>query len=789
MKRILTIASGVLLLCSCINEYITDPGQNDDRLQEIPVEFTICGIDDTGTRSSISASETSVRDINIYAYSNGKLEKAAYFESTQSFVLSLAKDLTYNLYALSNMGRLTPPDLEEEMLRTKFSMGPMSYISGGFPMSWSRQGFTINESDPRVNVTLVRLVSKICFSLDRSALDDFSVTSVRLCQSASCVYPFALESKAESPSEVINGDYASPDDLNAINSGKGICFYAYENCQGVLLPGNPNADSKIPINIPANSRLCTYLEMTASFSGQYDGVDVSSNNVKYRFYLGADNCSDFNVKRNTDIRISLKVTQERIFDESWRVSYGEELPDVSYGLEILQEDVEIGLGLDSSLSANYYRIVDGTRDRNEDVTDYAAWTSSDESIATVSGGVVTGVSKGTATITATYNGYRSTSIITVKDVTSYRLNMSPENMNLVIGRSGKMTAVFATLLNGTQINGTEVSSKCVWKSSDSSVATVDGIGMITAVNFGTAEITAEYEGLTATGTVTVVPLITYELALSPGSLSIYKGASRLLSAIYKVYEDGVLQSSTDVTESATWSTGSSRTATVNKGYVTGVGLGSTKITASYNGLDATATVLVKGTPTLSLGWTSKTLERGDVITNTAIYNLNDGTSPKNVTSAAVWTTSNSGVATVGGGSITAQGPGTAIITASYNGIRSVCVVTVTEDVYIDPNAHVTSVYVTQVNLAENLWKIMLSIRFSNGTVIDDVPYKWNVTYAQNPEISTSTSSEDPIIYQTGGTNSLMEVGITTTKFYKDSNGSTRQFNILTTFSHSVDWKP
>ena len=792
MKRIMTIFSGILLLCSCTNAGIgdwSDSGKEDDSSQEIPVEFTICGMDTSGTKSSIAASETTVKDINIYAYSSGRLEKAAYFESRQSFVLTLAKGRAYNLYALSNMGRLTPPDLEEEMLRTKFSMGPMSYISGGFPMSWSQSGFTIHEGAPRVDIPLVRLVSKISFSLDKSALKDFRVTTVRLCQSASRVYPFEDESRAESPSEVINGDYASPDDLNAINSGEGIVFYAYENCQGVLLPGNPYADSKIPINIPSNSRLCTYLEITASFSGQYDGVAVSSDNVKYRFYLGADNCSDFNVKRNTDIKINLKVTEDRIFDESWRVSYGEELPDVSYGLEILQGDIEVGLGLNSPLSANYYRVVNGTRDQDTDVTDYAAWTSSDESIAAVTDGVVTGVSKGTATITATYNGYRSSSIVTVKDVTSYRLNISPADMNLVIGRSGKMTAVLATLLNGTQINGAEVSSKCVWTSSDSSVATVNDVGMITAVNFGTAEITAAYEGLTATGTVTVVPLITYELVLSPRSLSIYKGASSLVTATYKVYEDGQLQSATDVTASATWSTGSSRTATVDKGYITGVGLGSTKITASYNGLSATVSVLVKGTPTLTLGWTSKTLERGDVITNTAIYNLNDGSSPTSVTSSAIWTTSNSGVATVGGGVITAQGPGTAIITASYNGIRSICVVTVAKDVYIDPNAHVTSVYVTQVNLAENLWKIMLSIRFSNGTVIDDVPYKWNVTYAQNPEISTSTRGEDPIIYQTGSTNSMMEVGITTTDFYKDSNGATKQFNILTTFSHSVDWKP
>ena len=791
MKRIISIFSLIALTCSCV---IDDFGRDSDRKQEetaveIPVEFFIESIDTESVKSSIAASETVIRDINIYAYYNGKLEKAEYFEDVSSFTVSLIKERTYNLYALSNMGRLTPPMLEEDMLKTKFSMGSMSYINGGFPMSWLQNDFCVNGTSPKVDIMLIRLVSRIRFSLDRSEIGNFAVKSIRLCQSAVKVYPFGSDSRAEMPSEVGNGDYASAQDLKIINSGGNISFYAYENCQGVLLPDNPYAESKIPTSIPANDKLCTYLEMTASFSGTYDGVNVSSDNVKYRFYLGADNCSDFNVKRNTDINIHLKVTEDRIFDDSWRVDYGSELPEVDYGFEIVQPEAEVGLGLTTALSANFYRLVNGTRDQSTNVTDYAAWISSDESIATVSGSVITGVSKGTATITATYNGYRSTSVVTVKDVTSYRLNMSPESMNLVIGRSSKMTAVFATLLNGTQINGSEVSSKCVWTSSDTSVATVNGIGMVTGVNYGTTEITAVYDGLTATGIVTVVPLITYELVLNPGSLSIYKGASSLITAIYNVYEGGELKSSTDVTASASWSSGSSRTATVSKGYVTGVGLGTTSITATYNGLDATASVLVKGTPTLTLGWTSKTLKRGDVITNTAIYHPNDGSASTNVTSATVWATNNSGVATVGGGVITAQGPGTAIITASYNGIRSVCVITVAKEVYIDPNTHVTSVYATQINLAENLWKIMVSIRFSYGTVIDDVPYKWNVTYAQNPDISTSSRGEDPIIYQTGSTNSLMEVGITTTSFYKDSSGASRQFNILTTFSHSVDWVP
>ena len=84
---------------------------------------------------------------------------------------------------------------------------------------------------------------------------------------------------------------------------------------------------------------------------------------------------------------------------------------------------------------------------------------------------------------------------------------------------------------------------------------------------------------------------------------------------------------------------------------------------------------------------------------------------------------------------------------------------------------------------------MLSIRLSNGKVIDDVPYKWSVKYSQNPDIDTSAGGEDPIIYQTGSSSFMMEVGITTINAYKDSNGTLKQFNVQTTFSHSVDWKP
>lgn len=48
-----------------------------------------------------------------------------------------------------------------------------------------------------------------------------------------------------------------------------------------------------------------------------------------------------------------------------------------------------------------------------DVTEEASWTSSDQAVATVSAGFVTGVAAGSATVTATYQGQTGTSAVTV----------------------------------------------------------------------------------------------------------------------------------------------------------------------------------------------------------------------------------------------------------------------------------------------------------------------------------------------------------------------------------------
>ena len=109
------------------------------------------------------------------------------------------------------------------------------------------------------------------------------------------------------------------------------------------------------------------------------------------------------------------------------------------------------------------------------------WTSSDEKVAAVSGGIVTAKSGGTATITATtINGKKSSCEITVV-VPVTRVDM---NKNLIILTEGKSYALTATIAPGDATD-----KNLVWTSSNQEIATVSD-GKVKAVHEGSATITA-----------------------------------------------------------------------------------------------------------------------------------------------------------------------------------------------------------------------------------------------------------------------------------------------------------
>lgn len=133
-----------------------------------------------------------------------------------------------------------------------------------------------------------------------------------------------------------------------------------------------------------------------------------------------------------------------------------------------------------------------------------SWSSSNSSVATVSStGKVTAVNAGTATITATANdgsGVKAACSVTVKSRTI-------KVTGIALGKSSLSLTEGDTYTLSATVSPSNATDKSVtWKSSNTSVATVSTSGKVTAINAGTATITAtanDGSGVKATCSVTV----------------------------------------------------------------------------------------------------------------------------------------------------------------------------------------------------------------------------------------------------------------------------------------------
>lgn len=134
--------------------------------------------------------------------------------------------------------------------------------------------------------------------------------------------------------------------------------------------------------------------------------------------------------------------------------------------------VTIKLSGDSSVMINESILLSAKASDNS--TDFN-WDSSDENIAIVSEGIVTGISEGTVIITASLKSNSSIKakkeIIVTNNKKEYEIILSKEEVSLRVDES---TIVTAMVTPDTEL---------VWSSSDEKIATVDN-GKITGLNVG-----------------------------------------------------------------------------------------------------------------------------------------------------------------------------------------------------------------------------------------------------------------------------------------------------------------
>ncbi|GED29906.1 Ig-like domain-containing protein [Brevibacillus centrosporus] len=289
----------------------------------------------------------------------------------------------------------------------------------------------------------------------------------------------------------------------------------------------------------------------------------------------------------------------------------------------------------------------------EDVTQKADWTSSDSEVATVEAGLVTAVDSGKTKVKASYGGKNVTLSVEV-DIIS-KLAVDQKKLTLREGATQQITATATYSDKSTAI----VTEGAEWFSGDSEVVTVEN-GLVTAVGSGKTKVSVKYGGKTVTLPVEVD--IISKLAVDQKKLVLRNDETKQIAAT-ATYTD---KKTANVTEEAKWTSADSEVVTVDKGLVTAIGPGKTKVSVTYGGKTVTLPVEVDVISKLALDKKVAYVHPGKTESLKLTASLSNG-DKVDVTEKAEWTTSNPEVATVEGGVVTGVGAGKAKLTAKYGG--------------------------------------------------------------------------------------------------------------------------
>ena len=250
------------------------------------------------------------------------------------------------------------------------------------------------------------------------------------------------------------------------------------------------------------------------------------------------------------------------------------------------------------------------------------YTSSNTSVATVNDtGLITAVAKGEATITAKAGDITDTIKVTVTD-TDVPPTPTP-TVTITNGETAEMKTGDTLQLN---VVTKDVEGSVEWSSSDTTKATVNANGLVTAVAKGEVTITAAVGEVKDTIKITITdssPVVVEveSVTLNKTEITLDVGGTETLTATV------LPENATDKT--VTWETSDAKVATVANGVVTAVAKGEATVTAKAGEKSATCKVIVNEVD-YSIGQITAANKvytvRGEVVAeNTQALLISDGT--------------------------------------------------------------------------------------------------------------------------------------------------------------------
>jgi uncharacterized protein YjdB len=411
-------------------------------------------------------------------------------------------------------------------------------------------------------------------------------------------------------------------------------------------------------------------------------------------------------------------------------SYAALPPEGEHGplrtLTITPTNPTLPLGLTVALVAT------GTFDDGStlDLSADATWSSSDESVATVSSaGLASSVRIGMTTITAQIGGVTTSIPLQVTLPLLVGIQIGPSPLSLYEGHRLQMT------VTGTFSDGSthDVTAMVSWHSDSPPIFVVDAESELNGIARGTGTVSANIGSLVATATVTVLPFDVVSLTLTPDRRHIPTSSSLQLS-LSGLYTDG---STADLTASpeVVWTTSDSSVANPgSSGLVaSGQNVGSAVITATLGTVSTSATLFVDMAQVVSLAITPSpiSVDLGGTQQLVATATYSNG-SMVDVTSRVTWSSSNSLVATVSAaGVVTGRREGTVSIGCTLAALSATAPMTVGP-------LTVVSVYVPvamPVALANTTTRqFTATAKYSDGSTLDVTAQATWTT--RNPEYAT-----------------------------------------------------
>ena len=329
-------------------------------------------------------------------------------------------------------------------------------------------------------------------------------------------------------------------------------------------------------------------ESAATEETTEDSTENSTDSIDLEFSEGEEQTeTDSDFQSEADFTSDIEVEENTSLADG--IYLGTSIADTSVGQIVDGNVVFNGISEDASLFVPVYGEKGGTRIAVRDMT----WESSDESVVTVfdtdsedqlqlrshkaGGAVVTGTYQPTDESGAAYGEPMTVSIrVFVRGIV---LNTGDENIQLSLNEELAVQTIGYKLIDGTGETGVAADGQDVtWSVDDPQIVEVDAHGNLIAKAPGEATVTLTWGGFTAASKVSVTGT---GVKLTPASQSIKQtGATMIFAEAW----DGTEKIENPV---LTWTSSDPSVASVDdKGIVSGIGIGTADITATWNGVQS-----------------------------------------------------------------------------------------------------------------------------------------------------------------------------------------------------------